>query len=81
MIQEEIKREITKIVNNNNIYNQDTGEWGYDNNGAIDELTNWVVKLFTIPDVIKSVCEICKQPLRDEEIKTVHCFNCREQDI
>jgi len=40
---ETIKQKVTKIVNNNNVYHQDTGEWGYDNNGAIDELTEWIL--------------------------------------
>lgn len=34
-----------------------------------------------IHDVIKSVCDDCKQNLTDEEIKTGHCFNCVEQDL
>ena len=33
------------------------------------------------PDVIKSVCDDCKQHLTDEEIKTGHCFNCGEKDL
>ncbi len=26
-------------------------------------------------------CDICKQPVTSEEVKTGHCFNCGEQDI
>jgi uncharacterized CHY-type Zn-finger protein len=26
-------------------------------------------------------CEICKQSLTSEEIKTGHCFNCGEQEL
>jgi hypothetical protein len=31
--------------------------------------------------VKNNVCEICNQPLTSEEIKTGHCFNCKEQEL
>lgn len=51
MNKENIKTEVAKLVTSCNVYHSDTGEWGYDNEKAIVDITQFVVKNLTIPNV------------------------------